>query len=1474
MPYSAYTFTSSLGTLTSAGALNVSISAANSLTNSVTLYTLNLTGGADVSIGSGNPTITLLGGGLIGNTSNGSNGITSGGTLEGSPSGELVVITPQNLTISSVIANNGGATALTKTGPATLILSGINTYSGATTVAAGVLQISNTAALGNSTSINDYGTLAFNSSAPLTYGGMVTGGGNIAVSGAGAVTLTNTSNTFAGVATISAGSTLQAGDGLPIGSASNVVDNGSLVFSHSDSSSFLPAISGSGTLTQTGTGSTLTLLGASTYTGSTVIASGTLALGSLASLGAGGSYSGAIANSGALALNISGTQFLSGALTGNGQLIQGGPGITVLTGINNTYSGGTTISGGTLQVGYGGIGLLGPEPVTDNAALVYDLLANATFNGVISGSGSLAQMSQGSLFLTASNTFSGGATISSGSVSITGSGSLGSGPAVDNAWLAWTPTGTATGPIAISGGGGLSLSGSGLLILPGSNTYSGSTNIAGGTLQVGNGTSGEFLASSIVTVGSNAWLAFNHADALSYSGAIAGSGGLLNAGTGVLTLLGSNIYTGVTSVAGGTLLIGGTGSLGANSTYGGAIALSNSGVLAFATSSNQWLSGVISGTGGLSQAGPGILVLTGSSTFTGNSTIFGGTIQVGSGGTAGVLPGPVADYGTLAFNVSGSTTFGGAISGSGGMTQLGPGTLFLTNSNAFSGNTVIAGGSLSLVNPNALQNSTVVLTTSSSNSLLFNASGGTLFTIGGLSGIGGVVLGNTGAVTLDVGNSTNSTFSGVLSGSGGLNVIGSGILTLTGTNTYKGGTTLTAGELSISASTALPNNSIVFNGGTLQVTGLGLNSMSPYGGNVNWSTFNGGFDIANPANIFLVNSSIGGSGNLSKLGPGTLLLTATNNYANTTIQAGTLEISGTATLGTGPVADNGTLFLYSLSGSPTIANSISGSGGLNLSGPGTVVLTASNTFTGPTGISGGTLQVGNGASGEFLASSGVTLSGSGAALVFSHSDALTYGGAVNGNGGLVQTGASLLTLSGSNTYTGPTTVAGGTLQVGNGSSGEYLASASVSLASGAAMVFNNADVLTYGGAISGSGTVTQLGTGITILSGSNIYSGGTILLAGELSISSSANLPAAGPLTFSGGVLQITGTALNSMAGFSNVKWSSFSGGFDIANAANAFTVGSALSGSGGLTELGPGTLVLTASNTYTGATTILAGTLQVSGSGALGSGPVTDDSALLFSPAGSTIVSGIISGPGSLTQAGPGTLVLTGSSLYTGLTTISGGTLQVGNGRSGASIDGTSGIVDNGSLVFNDGDVLTLAAQISGSGNLTQAGPGVLVLTASNTGTGPTFVLGGTLQVGNGGSGEYLTSPSVGLSNGASLVFNHADALTYSGAIGGTGSVAKLGPGILTLTGTNTYSGATTLSAGELSISTTSNLPVASLIVFNGGVLQVTGTSLTSLSAYGNVNWTSFNGGFDIASANNTFTLASPIGGTGGLSAVGAVLY
>ena len=93
---------------------------------------------------SGAGSLTLAGGGLIGNTT----GTISGGTLEGSASGELIVITPANLTIGSVIADNGGATALTKAGSATLILTGSNTYSGATTIGAGTLQVGSGTASG------------------------------------------------------------------------------------------------------------------------------------------------------------------------------------------------------------------------------------------------------------------------------------------------------------------------------------------------------------------------------------------------------------------------------------------------------------------------------------------------------------------------------------------------------------------------------------------------------------------------------------------------------------------------------------------------------------------------------------------------------------------------------------------------------------------------------------------------------------------------------------------------------------------------------------------------------------------------------------------------------------------------------------------------------------------------------------------------------------------------------------------------------------------------------------------------------------------------------------------------------------------------------------------------------------------------------------------------------------------------------
>ena len=207
---------------------------------------------------------------------------------------------------------------------------------------------------------------------------------------------------------------------------------------------------------------------------------------------------------------------------------------------------------------------------------------------------------------------------------------------------------------------------------------------------------------------------------------------------------------------------------------------------------------------------------------------------------------------------------------------------------------------------------------------------------------------------------------------------------------------------------------------------------------------------------------------------------------------------------------------------------------LTVSG-GSLTLTGNNTYTGPTTINSGTLQIGNGGTGEFLASPTVSLSNN-ATLAFNHSDALTYGGAIGGNGGLVEQGSSgLLVLTGGNTYTGPTTVAGGTLQIGNGTSGEALASPSIAMSNNAVVVFNHNDPLSYGGSISGSGQLIKLGTGVLDLTGTSSYSGPTRISAGTLELDVNGNnLPTTTALSIaSSGVLDMDGVpqTLGSLSG-------------------------------------------------------------------------------------------------------------------------------------------------------------------------------------------------------------------------------------------------------------------------------------------------------------------------------------------------------
>jgi autotransporter-associated beta strand protein len=179
-------------------------------------------------------------------------------------------------------------------------------------------------------------------------------------------------------------------------------------------------------------------------------------------------------------------------------------------------------------------------------------------------------------------------------------------------------------------------------------------------------------------------------------------------------------------------------------------------------------------------------------------------------------------------------------------------------------------------------------------------------------------------------------------------------------------------------------------------------------------------------------------------------------------------------------------------------------------------------------------------------------------------------------------------------------------------------------------------------------------------------------------------------------------------------------------------TFAGAISGTGSVTQIGPGTTILTGTNTYSGGTTISAGTLQVGNGGTSGSiaGNVIDTGVLAFDRSDSVTFAGAISGTGSVTQIGTGTTILTGTNTYSGGTTISAGTLQVGNGGTTGSIIGN--VVDNGTLIFNRSDPLSLGGIISGTGSVEQNGSGTTILSGVNTYSGGTLVNAGTLTVNN----------------------------------------------------------------------------------------------------------------------------------------------
>src|SRR4029077_12304343 len=408
---------------------------------------------------------------------------------------------------------------------------------------------------------------------------------------------------------------------------------------------------------------------------------------------------------------------------------------------------------------------------------------------------------------------------------------------------------------------------------------------------------------------------------------------------------------------------------------------------------------------------------------------------------------------------------------------------------------------------------------------------------------------------------------------------------------------------------------------------------------------------------------------------------------------------------------------------------------------------------------------------------------------------------------------------------------------------------------------------TYTGLITGTGSVVKLDSGTLTLVPSaprgNTYSGGTFLNAGVVAVGIDNALGApTGGLTFNGGTLQFTNPF--NLAATRPITLNAPGGTIDTNG--NNTTISQGITGAGQLTKLGAGILTLTGTSSYSGGTTIAAGTLQLGNGGTSGGivGNVADNGTLAFNRSDTVPFAGVISGTGVVNQAGTGTTILTGDNTHAGGTTISAGTLQLGNGGTSGSIVGN--VADNGTLAFNRSDTVPFAGVISGTGAVNQAGTGTTILTSDNTYTGGTTISAGTLQLGNGGTSGGIVG---NVADNGTLVFNRSDTLTLNGVISGTGTVNQVGSGTTILTGNNSYTGGTTVTNGTLDANSATALGTGAVVV-NGqsSILNTLGTQITNSGTPNQNAATVLNGGtlsMQAGSINAVAGNALVVGGSSG---------
>lgn len=1102
-----------------------------------------------------------------------------------------------------------------------------------------------------------------------------------------------------------------------------------------------------------------------------------------------------------------------------------------------------------------------------------------------------------------------------------------------------------------SGGGliiGSNSSVTGTTILSGSNSYTGSTQINGGTLSVGadgnlGASSGgvgindqgifeinnSFATSRVITLSGSATIEVDPSQTLTTNTAIQGTGSLTKIGTGILLCNASNTYTGGTVIAEGTLKLG-AGTLlptgkaltvgttfasgaifdmstaGVNQTIGdlsgssfGSISLGNS-QLIFGTNNSTSFSGTISSgaSGSIQKVGFGTVSLLGSSSYTGGTVLTAGGLAINQNSSLGAAAGVVSVKGnatlqflngsitlanpiaidpsqTLTLNTNFSTTISGNISevgASGSVIKSGNGNLSLTGTNSYTGGTTIQTGTLSLVNSGILASTGPVNVQTGA---IFDISGSAVTdqVIGALTGGGSVNLGSNVSQVLTFGSGASSTysFSGSISGSGSIEKTGSGVAIFTGTNSYLGTTTITQGTLSLQGTDpTLPSSATVDvkTGATFDISG----SLSPtqtigqlqgdagsfvtlgskqliFGSNVAPTTFSG---------------TIQGTGSILKEGTGTVTLAGTNSYTGgTIIQEGTLSLSGGSSL-----SSSGPLTIGTSSTVTSATFDIASAGDQSV---GTL-----------SGTTLGVIELGN---------NKLTIGGGAAA-----SDSATFAGTINdtGAGSIEKQGLGTVILSGINTYAGGTFLGQGTLEMTNnqslGTGGiEAIGNATLNIAGTFTLsnpiIIDASETLTiytdFNPTLSGqisesasSGALLKAGTGTLILTnGSNSYTGGTTIQEGTFELGVGGSLASTGAVIVGTSLTQASAVFDVSLAGAS-ITIGDLSGSeigsvvlsnssaqtltFGTNNAGPFVFAGEIVGSQGAILKQGSSVTIFTAGSSYLGGTTITGGTLSLQG------------------PSGS------LASSGDVTVNSPGTFDIGASGALP--SQIIGNLIGSGNVTLGANV-----------LQFGGTTNATFSGVISGSGSILKKNSATAFFSGQNTFTGPTEIQEGTLSITRSSDALCLTSSSgVKIDSGATfdisdagafssqqigtlsgsgditlgdheLIFGRKRSSIFSGQITGSllSSIEKRGIGAMIFTG-NSSVGSTTIHRGLLAINGTLTSPAVT--VDAGATLAGTGTIVGAVTVSnlgiikpGNSVGTLHVGGLTLSPSSKTLIEISP---------------